>query len=56
MTGLAEKTLPGRTAGGSPLPQTGAPAGILPLGVAAIVLIGAGLGLARRKEEKPTEE
>lgn len=49
MTGLAEKTLPGRTAGG--LPQTGAPAGLLPLGVAAVVLIGAGLGLARRKEE-----
>jgi fimbrial isopeptide formation D2 family protein/LPXTG-motif cell wall-anchored protein/uncharacterized repeat protein (TIGR01451 family) len=53
MTGLAEKTLPGKTAGAAQLPQTGAPASILPLGFAAFVLIGAGLFLTRRKEEAP---
>jgi LPXTG-motif cell wall-anchored protein len=60
MTAPPEKFLPGKTPGktapGSALPQTGAPAGLLPMGLAAFVLIGAGLVLTRRrKEDEPTE-
>ncbi|HSX68211.1 SpaA isopeptide-forming pilin-related protein [Nocardioides sp.] len=53
ITAPPEEFVPGRTPRpqGSPLPQTGAPAGILPLALAAIILIGAGLRLTRRKEE-----
>lgn len=53
ITAPPEVFVPGRTPPpqGSPLPQTGAPAGILPLGLAAIILVGAGLRLMRRKEE-----
>ncbi|GGO90514.1 hypothetical protein GCM10011584_22480 [Nocardioides phosphati] len=58
MTAPPEVFVPGSTpppAGtphGSPLPQTGAPASILPLGFAAFVLIGAGLILTRRRKEE----
>ncbi len=52
LTAPPEHFEPGRVPHGSPLPQTGAPAGIMPLGLAAVVLIGAGLVLTRRRKEE----